>query len=144
MFFTGLFLVWIINAYNFIDGIDGMAVSGAFFVSGELGIVMLLTNGSTELAVLFFLIMASVGAFMIFNWPPASIFMGDAGSLFLGYIFCCMIIKTIFDGDLTIWTWIALLGHFLTETTLTTMLRIKLTKKVDNLSPQKKSTKPKS
>ena len=45
---TSLFLVWMVNAYNFMDGIDGMAVSGAVFVSGAITLVMLLTNSKSE------------------------------------------------------------------------------------------------
>ena len=73
-----------INAYNFMDGIDGMAIWS--YVSFTLTLITLITNGSLELAVLFILLMASTGAFMLFNWPPASIFMGDSGSIFLGYL----------------------------------------------------------
>ncbi len=124
-----LFLVWMINAYNFMDGIDGMAVSGAFFVTGTLTLVMLLTNGASELAVLFFLLMASVGAFMVFNWPPARIFMGDAGSVFLGYIFGSFILVTVVRDDVSLWTWFVVFGYFFADTTVTLIARLILVKK---------------
>ncbi|MDB3917959.1 hypothetical protein N9357_05815, partial [bacterium] len=73
---TALFLVWMINAYNFVDGIDGMAVSGAVFVSGAIALVLLLTNGNSEFFLVFVLFLASTSTFLFFNWPPASIFMG--------------------------------------------------------------------
>ncbi len=124
-----LFLVWIINAYNFMDGIDGMAVSGAVFVSGSLALVMLLTHGSLELTTLFFLLIASVGAFMVFNWPPASIFMGDAGSVFLGYVFGSLILVTVSNGEISVWTWLTVFGYFFADTTVTQISRVILVKK---------------
>ncbi len=81
------FMVWMMNAYNFMDGIDGMAASGAIFISLTLAIVLFLTNGSVEVIDIFILIAIVVSGFILFNWPPATIFMGDAGSIFLGYIF---------------------------------------------------------
>lgn len=123
-------LVWLINVFNFMDAIDGMALSGTILIAiGAACLILYGHEGISVNSMLFLLLAIICLPFLLFNYPPASIFMGDAGSLFLGYIFCCMIIKTIFDGDLSIWTWIVLLGHFLTETTLTTLLRIKLTRK---------------
>jgi len=124
-----LFLVWMINAYNFMDGIDGMAVSGAVFVSGSLGLAMLITNGSLELITVCFLLIISIGAFMAFNWPPASIFMGDAGSVFLGYVFGSLIFATILNGEISIWTWLTVFGYFFADTTVTQIARIILVKK---------------
>ena len=73
-----------VNAYNFMDGIDGMAVSGAVFVSGAITLVMLLTNSKSEFIIVPVLLLTTTSTFMVFNWPPASIFMGDSGSVFLG------------------------------------------------------------
>lgn len=83
---TMVFLVWITNAYNFMDGIDGLAgvqgvVAGLgwLLVGDRLDDPLMMTAG------------ASVGAaclgFLFFNWPPASIFMGDVGTGFLGFLF---------------------------------------------------------
>jgi Fuc2NAc and GlcNAc transferase len=124
-----LFIVWMINAYNFMDGIDGMAVSGAFYITGSLTLIMLITNGSPELAVLFVLLMASVGAFMLFNWPPASIFMGDSGSVFLGYIFASFILISVVRNELSLWTWLVIFGYFFADTTVTQIARLILVKK---------------
>ncbi len=122
------FIVWIINAYNFMDGIDGMAATGAFYFSGALTLIMIMTNNFSELTFLFFLLMASVGAFILFNWPPANIFMGDAGSIFLGYVFGAFIIITVFRGELSIWTWLVMFGYFFADTTVTQITRIILVK----------------
>ena len=45
------------------------------------------------------------------NWPPASIFMGDSGSVFLGYIFGVMIIRTTQTGDINFWTWLIVFAY---------------------------------
>ena len=124
-----LFIVWMINAYNFMDGIDGMAISGAFYVSFTLTLITLITNGSLELAVLFILLMASAGAFMLFNWPPASIFMGDSGSIFLGYLFGSFILITVIKDEISLWTWLVIFGYFFADTTVTLLARIILVKK---------------
>ena len=124
-----LFLVWMINAYNFMDGIDGMAVSCVVFVSGAITLVLLLTNGDSEFFSVFVLFLASISTFLFFNWPPASIFMGDSGSAFLGYIFGALILFTVKSGDISIWTWLIVFGYFFADTTVTQLMRIFLVKK---------------
>jgi Fuc2NAc and GlcNAc transferase len=66
---------------------------------------------------------------MLFNWPPASIFMGDAGSVFLGYLFGSLILVTVMVGDVTIWTWLVVLGYFFADTSVTQIMRVILVKK---------------
>jgi Fuc2NAc and GlcNAc transferase len=124
-----LFVVWMINAYNFMDGIDGMAISGALYVSFTLTLIMLITNGSVELAVLFILLMACSAAFILFNWPPASIFMGDSGSIFLGYLFGSFILITVIKDEISIWTWLVIFGYYFSDTTVTQIARLILVKK---------------
>ena len=124
-----LFLVWVINAYNFIDGIDGLAASGAFFISGGLIIVMILTNSASELIVLYFSLLACAVGFILFNWPPAKIFMGDSGSIFLGYIVGSIILVTIDRGEVSMWTWLVIFGYFFADTTITQIMRLVLVKK---------------
>jgi len=124
-----LFLVWVINAYNFIDGIDGLAISGATFISGGLILIMIITNNPSELTIIYFSLLACALAFMIFNWPPARIFMGDSGSIFLGYIIGTLVLLTIERGDVTEWTWLVIFGYFFADTTVTQLMRLLLVKK---------------
>ena len=127
--FVALFLlVWLINVFNFMDAIDGMALSGSILIAWSAALIILVFQGSNENAVMLFLLGIVCFGFLLFNFPPASIFMGDAGSLFLGYIFGCLIFKTVIENDINTWTWLIILAHFLTETTLTTLMRIKLTR----------------
>jgi Fuc2NAc and GlcNAc transferase len=123
------FLVWLMNAYNFMDGVDGMAIYGAVFSSGVIILVILITNGESKLAILFPLLLACSSAFMFFNWPPASIFMGDSGSIFLGYIFGVLILFTTMHNELSIWTWIIIFGYFVADTTVTQIARLIIVKK---------------
>jgi Fuc2NAc and GlcNAc transferase len=127
--FLLFFMVWIINAYNFIDGIDGLAASGAIFISLTLTVLLIITNGPIEIMAIFILIVAVVSGFLLFNWPPATIFMGDAGSVFLGYIFGSMLLFTILTSNISIWSWLTVLGYFFADTTLTQIMRIVLVKK---------------
>jgi len=123
------FMVWMMNAYNFMDGVDGMAASGAIFSSLTLALVLFLTDNSFELIPIFILIATTVSGFMIFNWPPATIFMGDAGSVFLGYIFGSLLIFTTLSGNLSIWNWLTVFGYFFADTTVTQIIRVILIKK---------------
>ena len=123
------FMVWMMNAYNFMDGIDGMAASGAIFISLTLATVLFLTEGSVEIITIFILITATVSGFMFFNWPPATIFMGDAGSVFLGYIFGSLLLFTVLKNDISIWSWITVFGYFFADTTVTQIMRVILVKK---------------
>ena len=126
---TMLFLVWMMNGYNFMDGIDGMAISGAVFVSGTMIWVLLWTHPESQFIMVMALLLASSSAFLLFNWPPASIFMGDAGSAFLGYLFGPLILVTVMVGDVTIWTWLVVFGYFFADIVVTQIMRVILVKK---------------
>jgi len=128
-FIFWILLIWIMNAYNFMDGVDGMAASGAIFIASTLALVIFLTNGSFVLLILFMILSASVGGFLFINWPPAKIFMGDSGSVFLGYTLGTLLLFTVSREDLSAWTWIVVLGYFSADTTGTQLLRIFLGKK---------------
>lgn len=86
---TFLWIVGLTNSYNFMDGIDGIAGSQAFVAGlgwAFLGILFELPL----VAALGTLLSATSLGFLSFNWPPASIFMGDVGSAFLGYTFASL------------------------------------------------------
>ena len=81
--FTILWLVWMANAFNFMDGIDGLAAgSGAIFCGGFLALAAV--AGSCAPAPLAAGLGAALLGFLRYNWPPARIFMGDSGSLYAG------------------------------------------------------------
>ena len=84
---TILFIVGIINCLNFIDGLDGLAGGIASIYFAMIGIVAIILNSSSGLdTILTFIMLGCTLGFLVYNFNPASIFMGDSGSMFLGYI----------------------------------------------------------
>jgi UDP-GlcNAc:undecaprenyl-phosphate GlcNAc-1-phosphate transferase len=81
---TVLWLVGISNALNLIDGMDGLAAGITAFAALSMGIISLL-QGAVLTSVLCFALLGAAAGFLVFNYPPAKIFMGDSGSLFLGF-----------------------------------------------------------
>ncbi len=121
--------LWAINLLNFIDGIDGLAISASVFTCMAMVIVLFLTEGDPVLITVFSILAAASIGFVFFNMPPASIFMGDSGSIFLGYFVGCSILITIYLGEISMWTWITALSYYLADTTTTTISRMFLVKK---------------
>src|SRR5207302_1954938 len=78
-------IVWSINLFNFMDGIDGLAGSQATLIFGSAA-ALLLARGDRSLAALALVLSAATLGFLPWNWPPARIFMGDVGSGALGYL----------------------------------------------------------
>jgi Fuc2NAc and GlcNAc transferase len=76
-------LVWLLNLFNFMDGIDGIAASEAMFVAGS-GFLFASLDAHAGLQFVAVILIGSTLGFLIWNWPPAKIFMGDVGSGFLG------------------------------------------------------------
>ena len=126
---TMFFLVWAMNAYNFVDGIDGIATSGAILSSIAIALAIVVSNGYIISAELLFLLFSTMLSFLIFNWPPAKIFMGDSGSVFLGYFFGCMVLYTIMRGEVSIWSWIIVFGYYISDTTITQITRLIMVRK---------------
>ena len=91
-------LVVIINAFNLIDGVDGLAGSLGLISSLVFGIFFLI-NKNIPYAVLAFTFAGSLLAFLIYNFHPAKIFMGDTGSLMIGLVNSILVIKFIETGS---------------------------------------------
>ncbi len=89
-----LLLMFIINAFNLIDGIDGLAGTLALIACSTFGFYFI-TMHQAVLAALAFSVAGSVSAFLVYNFSPAKIFMGDAGSMFLGLICAVFAFKFI-------------------------------------------------
>lgn len=92
--FTALTMLVIINAFNLIDGVDGLAALMGSSTLCFLGIAMLL-KGDTAHTIVAFSAFSAIIAFLIFNWNPARIFMGDTGSLVLGFINAVLVVRFI-------------------------------------------------
>ena len=115
--------VWMTNLYNFMDGIDGLAGGEAVTVSGGAAL-LLFTSGNTSMAILCLILAASAAGFLVFNWPPAKIFMGDVGSGFLGYTFAVLALASENMTDVPLIAWMVLLSVFIVDATATLVKRI--------------------
>lgn len=121
--FGMLFIMWMVNLYNFMDGIDAIASLEAICVCFSLVVVYYLTNHH-EL-IIFPLILASIVAgFLAWNLPPAKIFMGDVGSGFLGLIFSILAVQSAIADSKFFSVFLILLAVFIIDTTLTLLDRI--------------------
>ena len=97
---TFVWITGLVNAYNFMDGIDGIAggqaltASLAWFIPG---MALFQYTGYPTMAVVSLILFGAALGFLLLNWPPAKIFMGDVGSAFLGYAFA--VLPLLFQSD---------------------------------------------
>jgi Fuc2NAc and GlcNAc transferase len=118
-----LYLVWMLNLYNFMDGIDGLASAEAISVC--LGMLLVYWfSANLELAWGPLALVAAVAGFLCWNYPPAKIFMGDAGSGFLGIVLAGMSIEAASRSPELLWSWLIMLGVFIVDATWTLMRRL--------------------
>lgn len=120
---AALMLVWLLNLYNFVDGIDGIASIEAITVCVG-GAVLYALIGIPMLAAAPLLLAACVGGFLVWNFPPARIFMGDAGSGFLGLVLAGMTLQAAWVTPQLLWGWLILLGVFIVDATFTLLRRL--------------------
>jgi UDP-GlcNAc:undecaprenyl-phosphate/decaprenyl-phosphate GlcNAc-1-phosphate transferase len=90
---TVVWLVGVTNAFNLIDGSDGVAAGAAVFACVTMGTVSLV-NGNELGALVSFVVAGAVLGFLFFNFPPATIFLGDSGSLFIGFTLAAIAVVT--------------------------------------------------
>lgn len=123
VFLFAVFLVWMLNLYNFMDGIDGLASIEAITVCLS-GCLVYWLSGYQELIWVVLILAASVAGFLCWNFPPARIFMGDAGSGFLGLIIGLLAIIAAAKEPELLWCWLIVLGVFIVDATWTLMRRL--------------------
>ncbi|MFP3515006.1 glycosyltransferase family 4 protein [Pseudomonas sp. SIMBA_077] len=121
--FAVLYLVWMLNLYNFMDGIDGLASVEAICVCCGAAFVAWL-SGYPELIWLPLLLAATVAGFLYWNFPPARIFMGDAGSGFLGITLGILSLQASWVNSNFIYVWLILMGVFIVDATMTLFRRL--------------------
>lgn len=119
---TVLGIAWMANLFNFMDGIDGLAAGEALTV-GLAAMLLCWRVEDLEPTWLAALIVVAAAGFLPWNWSPARIFLGDVGSVFLGFILASLGVLTSQRGDIPASGWLVLLGVFLLDATITLLRR---------------------
>jgi Fuc2NAc and GlcNAc transferase len=119
-----LAIVWVLNLFNFMDGIDGIAAAEALFMVGAG--TLLSSVSATGITASYGAIVfgAACLGFLIWNWAPARIFMGDVGSGYLGYVIAVLAIASARDNPATLLSWLILGGVFFCDATVTLIRRL--------------------
>jgi len=119
--------IWWINLFNFMDGTDGLAVSQALFMLlAALGLMYWMNPGlpNDDIGKWLVIHVFAIAAFLILNWPPARIFLGDVGSTYLGFVLYFYALISIQQEWLNYSTWLVLGSLFIADASLTLVRRI--------------------
>ena len=120
--FTVLFVAWVVNLYNFMDGIDGLA--GGMTAIGFTTLALFCAlGGSTTLVAVGFVVAAASAGFLVFNFPPAKIFMGDLGSSLLGYLCAVMMLSASNAASVPLWVSVVVFSPFIVDASVTLLRR---------------------
>ena len=117
-------IVWSLNLFNFMDGIDGIAASEAAFVAIAGVLVLAAGNVDAGIPLVGLALGAACCGFLVLNWPPAKIFLGDAGSGYLGYSLACLSIITARENPIALFVFVILGAVFVIDATVTFVRRI--------------------
>ena len=117
-----LVLLWMANLYNFMDGMDGFAGGMTFFGFGFLAYFGWQAHFPVMLIIASFVSMGALG-FLAHNFPPARIFMGDAGSITVGFLAGALMILGVRDRIFDLWVPIILFSPFIVDATVTLIRR---------------------
>lgn len=119
-------IVSVVNVFNFMDGIDGLAASEAVFITGSGALLVLLFSGHTHapIALVCLLVCAASAGFLVLNWFPARIFLGDVGSGFLGFAIAAVALWTLVEHVMSFWVWLILGGLFVADAAVTLSRRL--------------------
>ena len=117
-----LAIVWMTNLYNFMDGADGLA--GGMAVSGFVAYALvLLLHGQADLGHAALLVAVAAAGFLLFNFPPARVFMGDAGSISLGFLAAGFGLLGIIRAVWPFWFPLLVFAPFVLDATVTLLRR---------------------
>jgi Fuc2NAc and GlcNAc transferase len=121
---AALYIVWMLNLTNFMDGIDGIA--GVETITVCLSAVFLseVVGPGKHLWIAPLVLASATLGFLVWNWPPAKIFMGDAGSGFLGLMLAALSLQAGWVANRLFWSWVILLGVFVVDATVTLIRRM--------------------
>jgi len=119
--------VWWINLFNFMDGIDGLAaVQAMSMLAVGMGLMAWVQPDAVHTSTWMFAacVAGATLGFLWLNWPPARIFMGDVGSTWLAFVIFSIALLSIRAGWLSYVTWLVLAAVFVTDATLTLIVRM--------------------
>ncbi len=117
------FVVWMINLYNFMDGMDGFAGGMAVIGFGSFAALGWFSGHASFMLVSLITASASAG-FLLFNFPPARIFMGDVGSSSLGLLAASLSLWGARDGVFPFWVAVLVFSPFVVDATVTLVRRL--------------------
>ena len=119
-----IYLVWLLNLFNFMDGTDGIAASEAIFVCVAGAILNYHALSDINFSAATIVLAASTFGFLLYNWSPAKIFMGDVGSGYLGIVIGGLSLMAAKQQHGLLWVWIILLAVFVSDATVTLIRRL--------------------
>ncbi len=124
-----LFILWMTNLYNFMDGMDGFA--GGMTIIGFGTMAWLGWRAADPgFALAALVVVAAVAGFLLFNFPPARIFMGDAGAPVLGYLAAAFMLQADREGLFPLWVGLLIFSPFIVDATYTLLRRLLAGKKI--------------
>ena len=115
--------VWSVNLFNFMDGIDGIAAAEAAFIALAGGGLAVLAGGSADSAAAALVFGGAVTGFLVWNWPPARIFMGDVGSGYLGLAVALFTVVAAVHRPTDFYAWLILSACFVADSMVTLITR---------------------
>ncbi len=121
--FTVLFVVWMINLYNFMDGMDGFAAGMALIGFGTYAILGW-QSGNLAFSALSLIVAAAAAGFLLYNFPPARIFMGDTGSSLFGLLVAGFSLWADRERIFPLWIGILVFSPFVVDATVTLIRRV--------------------
>ena len=119
-----LYLVWLLNLFNFMDGTDGIAASEAIFVCVAGAILNFHVLSDINFSATAIILASCTFGFLLYNWSPAKIFMGDVGSGYLGIAIGGLSLMAAKQQHELLWVWIILLAVFVSDATITLIRRL--------------------
>jgi Fuc2NAc and GlcNAc transferase len=118
-----IYLVWMLNLFNFMDGIDLITGVETITASGATAI-FLANKADGDFWLVPAILAATVLGFMFLNIPPAKIFLGDVGSGFIGFVIAVISLVTADENALIAWAMVILLAVFISDSTVTLLRRV--------------------
>lgn len=120
---TIICLMWMTNLYNFMDGMDGFAGGMSVLGFGFLGFIAW-GAGNSFVALLSLLTVGAAAGFLLHNWPPAKIFMGDVGSILLGFLAGALSVLGVHQRQFDLWPPVLIFSPFIVDATVTLCRRL--------------------